>query len=174
MDKSTHTLLETGSWGDDISWELYTTSILPPVELCSAVMAVAISNDKIVLTRSERGWGMLGGHIESGENFEDALRREALEEGGFIIDTYRLFAIRKIISRRPIPHQQEGRTYPHPISYLPYYWATTKYDLKPPTGEEIIESCSFNIQQIPSLSTRDQATIEAGWTAYNNQHHPNN
>jgi 8-oxo-dGTP pyrophosphatase MutT (NUDIX family) len=132
-------------------------------------MSVAIRNGKIVLTRSARGWGMLGGHIEAGETLEDTLRREALEEGGFTIDTYRLFAVRKIISRRPIPHQQEGRTYPHPVGYLPYYWATTKHDLMPPTGEEIIESSSFTIQEIPSLNTRDQATIKAGWTAYTTQ-----
>ncbi|MDN5274338.1 MAG: hypothetical protein JWP06_239 [Candidatus Saccharibacteria bacterium] len=169
MNKSTHTLLETGSWNNDISWELYTTSVLPPIELCSAVMSVAIYDNKIVLARSERGWGMLGGHIEANETLEDALRREALEEGGFIIDTYRLFAVRKIISRRPIPHQQEGRTYPHPIGYLPYYWATTKDGLMLPTGEEIIESNSFDMREIPSLKTRDLATIEAGWAAYTSQ-----
>jgi 8-oxo-dGTP pyrophosphatase MutT (NUDIX family) len=172
MDKSTHTLFDAGSWSDDITWELYTTSVLPPIELCSAVMCVAISDGKVVLTRSERGWGMLGGHIEAGETLEDALRREALEEGGFTIDTHRLFAVRKITSRRPIPHQQEGRTYPHPIGYLPYYWATTNHDLKHPTGEEIIESSSFDIAEVPLLRTRDQIVIDAGWTAYNTQRQP--
>jgi len=166
MNKSTHTLLATGAWSEDITWELYATSVLPPVELCSAVMCVAIRNDSIILTRSERGWGMLGGHIENDETLDEALYREALEEGGFVIDSHHLFAVRKITSTRPIPHQQEGKTYPHPIGYLPYYVATTKQELQSPTGDEIIESNGFAIHEIDLLKTRDQPTIEAGWKAY--------
>src|SRR4051812_39205741 len=112
----------TGSWGENVSWELYETSILPPLELCTAVMCVAVTGKKIVLACSERGWGMLGGHIEHGETLEAALRREALEEGGFAIERYGLFAVRKITAKvegdgRP------GMTYPFPTSYMTYYWA---------------------------------------------------
>jgi 8-oxo-dGTP pyrophosphatase MutT (NUDIX family) len=167
MDSSTHTLIERGSWSDDIAWELYATSVLPPAELCSAVMCVAFSDDKVVLARSERGWGMLGGHLEDNETLEDALYREAMEEGGFAIDSYELFAVRKIISRRPIPHQQPGKTYPFPVSYLPYYVATTRSAIIAPSGEEIIESASFTLDDLPSLKTRDLKTIEAGWNHRN-------
>lgn len=163
MDKSTHTLLDIGSWSNDVSWELYATSVLPPADLCSAVMCVAIRDNKVILARSERGWGMLGGHIEGDETFEETLYREALEEGGFIIDSHTLFAVRKIISRRPIPHQQEGRTYPYPVSYIPYYVAVTDKELLKPTGEEILENGSFILNDLPALKTRDQRTIEAGW-----------
>jgi 8-oxo-dGTP pyrophosphatase MutT (NUDIX family) len=166
MNDAAHTLVATGSWNEDTTWELYLTSVMPPIELCSAVMCVAVANDKIVLTRSQRGWGMLGGHIEADETPEEALRREALEEGGFTIDSYQLFAVRKIISRRPMPHQQKGKTYPYPVGYLPYYCATTTQKLQPPTGEEIIESSNFALHEIVALNSHDLLTIEEGWKAF--------
>lgn len=109
---------------------------------------------------------MLGGHIEDGESHEAALMREALEEGGFIIDRYRLFAVRKIASTRPMPHQQTGKTYPFPTSYMLYYWATTTADLSSFTGHEIFESACFTIDDIANLQTTDGTVIQEGWQAY--------
>lgn len=106
MNKDNHIIV--GKWGDDIQWELYATLALPPAELCTAVMCVAISDNKVVLACSERGWGMLGGHIEDGESLESALYREALEEGGFIIEEYRLFAVRKITATKSAPSSRKG------------------------------------------------------------------
>jgi 8-oxo-dGTP diphosphatase len=94
-------LIEVGSWSENTSWELYKSPSLPSSTLCTAVMCVAIKDGKVVLARSQRGWGMLGGHIEDGETLEEALRREALEEGGFVIERYSPFAVRKISSLTP-------------------------------------------------------------------------
>ncbi|HSX01742.1 MAG TPA: NUDIX hydrolase [Candidatus Saccharimonadia bacterium] len=160
-------LIITGNWGENVSWELYEASGLPPAELCTAVMCVAIANEKIVLACSERGWGMLGGHIEDGETLDAALRREALEEGGFIIRQHKLFAVRKITAKIQAS-QRPGKSYPFPVSYMTYYWATTDESLQKPTGEEIIESGSFSIEEIGELRTPDQPVIEAGWKAYSN------
>ncbi|MDB5178294.1 MAG: hypothetical protein JWN01_237 [Patescibacteria group bacterium] len=162
---TSRTTIKTGDWGKNVTWELYTASTPPPTELCTAVMCVAITRDKIRLARSQRGWGMLGGHIEEGETPEDALRREALEEGGFTIDSYQLFAIREITHLTPAPHPQAGKTYPFPVSYMAYYWATTDQALALHYGEEIIESASFTISEIPMLQTPDQPVIKAGWLA---------
>jgi len=160
-----NTLIATGDWGKNISWELYETSELPPAELCTAVMCVAIADGKIVLACSERGWGMLGGHIEDGETLDAALRREALEEGGFTIKNYALFAVRKITATVQTS-QRPGKKYPFPVSYMAYYWATTDQPLRPPTGEEILESASFTLNEISRLTTPDQPVIETGWRAY--------
>jgi NADH pyrophosphatase NudC (nudix superfamily) len=158
-------LIATGNWGENVTWELYDASDFPPVELCTAVMCVAITDGKIVLACSERGWGMLGGHIEDGETLDMALHREALEEGGFIIQQYELFAVRRITAKVQ-SSQRPGKSYPFPVSYMTYYWATTDGPLQKPTGEEIIESGSFGIDEIGELKTPDQPVIEIGWNAY--------
>lgn len=80
---------------ENTSWEFHISQDMPPRELCSAVFCVAMYQDKIVLTRNHRGWEFLGGHIEKGETVEGALRREAMEEGGFKIDRCELFGHRK-------------------------------------------------------------------------------
>ncbi len=159
------TIIATGEWGKNISWKLCQTSTPPSAELCTAVMCVAIADEKIVLACSERGWGMLGGHIEEGESLDDALRREAVEEGGFIIDQHKLFAVRKITAKIPEP-ARSGKNYPFPTSYIAYYWATTSRPLQAPTGEEILESGSFRRDEVGRLHTPDQPAIEAGWEAY--------
>ncbi len=157
--------IATGQWGENISWELRETSVLPPIELCTAVMCVAIFEEKVVLARSERGWGMLGGHIEKGETLRAALHREALEEGGFAIAYHQPFAVRTITAKTPMPARR-GQTYPFPTSYMVYYWATTNRPLETPTGEEILESGSFGLDAVRALETPDQAVIEAGWRVY--------
>jgi 8-oxo-dGTP pyrophosphatase MutT (NUDIX family) len=166
MTNADEGLIQTGSWSEDVAWELYETTDLPPMELCTAVMCVAIADGKTVLTRNERGWGLLGGHIEDGESLEDALRREAREEGGFIIDQCGVFAVKKILSKVAIPHQRPGEHYPFPVSYMTYYWATTKEPLDVPTGEEIIECGSFSAAEIDLLGTSDRLILEAGWRAF--------
>jgi 8-oxo-dGTP pyrophosphatase MutT (NUDIX family) len=163
------TLLGTGNWSDNLHWELYQTTQLPPAELCTAVMCVAIADGKIVLARSTRGWGMLGGHIEDGETLEDALRREALEEGGFTIGHTRLFAVRKITAQKPAPHQQAGKSYPFPTSYIAYYWATTDTPLHVVTGSEILESRSVTLAEVHTLDTPDEPVIVAGWNAHQSE-----
>lgn len=165
MTKMVDSLIASGIWGENISWELQRASNLPPAELCTAVMCVAIAENKIVLARSERGWGMLGGHIEDGESLDDALFREAREEGGFNIDRYKPFAVRKITAKTPVPNRT-GTSYPFPTSYIVYYWATTTDPIMNPTGEEIIESGSFTLSDIDALNTPDKPIIEAGWRKY--------
>lgn len=158
-------MIETGTWGAALSWEFYRSFTPPPIELCTAVMCVAIVHGKIVLTRSKRGWGVLGGHIEQDESLEQALRREALEEGGFVIDTYVQFAVRKIIASAPVTARQEY-SYPYPISYIAYYWATTSQPLLRPTGDEVVESARFSIDEIAAMDTGDHTVIREGWQAY--------
>jgi len=166
MTNADKKLIETGNWGENVTWKLYETTALPPAELCTAVMCVAVCDGKIVLACSERGWGLLGGHIEDDESLESALHREAKEEGGYAIDQFQLFAVRQMTSTTEVPHQRSGKNYPFPTSYMAYYWATTSQPLETPTGEEIIESGSFGVDELAALGTPDRLVIEAGWRVF--------
>lgn len=70
------------------------------------------------------------------------------------------------ISTDPGMVRRPGKSYPFPISYMTYYWATTDQPLQAPTGEEILESGGFSIGELDALNTPDQPVIEAGWKAY--------
>jgi len=54
---------------------------LPPQELVTAAFCLAITEgEEIILARSKRGWGMLGGHAKDGESIEDALTIKSLTD----------------------------------------------------------------------------------------------
>lgn len=153
----------SGSWDDNQSWELYRDDKKPEASLCTAVYCLAIipSSKQVVLTRNQRGWEMLGGHIESGETIEEALRRECLEEGGFTPESYQLFGYRKITAKKPVPHNQRGNNfYPFPHGYIPHFISISSLPLKEPTGMEIIERKAFSFDELPALDMEQTNIIK--------------
>jgi 8-oxo-dGTP pyrophosphatase MutT (NUDIX family) len=169
-DASANKIL-TGEWSEDIKWEFYISEHVPTLELCSAVACIAIlklqgEDDKLVLTRNYRGWEMLGGHIEEGEDVETAMRREAYEEGGFEPATIIPFGYRKILATKPVPHDQREGYYPFPVSYVPHSIAISNSALMSPKGEEVFEAKAFSFDKIKSLTLRSESVILAGIQAY--------
>jgi 8-oxo-dGTP pyrophosphatase MutT (NUDIX family) len=166
FDKQTKIL--EGSWNENTSWEFYLSPKSPPRELCTAIACLAIlkSTDSIVLTRNQRGWEMLGGHIEEGESLEETVIREAREEGGFIPDSCTLFGYRKVIAKEPTPHDQQEGHYPYPLSYIPHFIAVTSSELEDPTGEEIFERAAFAPEEIETLGISALEIVRAGFKIY--------
>lgn len=140
-----------GSWDEITSWEFFLDSIVPPTMLCTAVMCIAFTPDlsQVVLTRNQRGWDFVGGHIEENESLENTLLRESLEEGGFTPVDHKLFGYHKLTSTEPVPHNQRDGFYPHPHAYMPFFVATVNTPLAAPTGEEIFESRLFTVDELP-------------------------
>ena len=165
--------IDSGAWGDKISWELYPANDLkdvPALELCTAVFCLAITEDeKILLMRAARGWSILGGHIEEGESIPDTLMRESLEEGGFYPENPQVFAYRKILSTEPIPHQNPDKFYPHPVGYNVFYWATTNRPLVLPTGTDVLESKVYSLEEAVAVHPSARSIIEFGYAAYLNR-----
>jgi len=65
----------------------YLSTESPPVDLVSSVRAIVLKGDHVLVIRNLEGAHILpGGRVEKGETFEDALRRELLEEAGVEID----------------------------------------------------------------------------------------
>lgn len=156
-----------GKWNDNLSWEFYLADKLPSKALCTAVYCLAImwDTDQVVLTRIKRGWEMLGGHIEPEETLEDALVREAMEEGGFVPQFTSLYGYMKVTAKNPHTNDHHGGTYP-PIAYIPYFLAVTRKPVETPTGEEIIESQSFDINYVANLNSAHEQMIQIGFDRY--------
>jgi ADP-ribose pyrophosphatase YjhB (NUDIX family) len=153
-----------GAWGLDTTWEFVLSQELPSPKLCTAVACVAITNidtQEIALTRNmhsqdpaRRGmWELPAGHIDpldpnephgKRETLRQALDREAREESGFIVKKAALFGYRRIENAQPSPYPA--------LSYLPYYWATTKQALIKPTDPGQPKERSFPIETIRNFA----------------------
>lgn len=150
----------SGKWDDNTSWEFYVSKKMPPKDLCTAVFCIASYKGKIILTRNHRGWEILGGHIEKGETVKEALRREAWEEGGVVVDKCKLIGFRKIISKKKV---ESGRDfeYPFPVSYIPHFIVLSQSEPKECTAEECFERGLFTIEEIKKMNLKDYPMIEA-------------
>jgi len=157
-------LVLKGRWGVDIAWEFFLSRTMPPEDLCTAIACVAIADDddNVILARNNRGWEILGGHIEEGEDVVQALQREALEEGGFVVNGYQLFGHRKVTALRKVPHDQREGHYPFPVSYIPHFVAVTDHKLLEPTGTDAFESGTFSHQEIKDLGVSTLEIIQFG------------
>jgi 8-oxo-dGTP pyrophosphatase MutT (NUDIX family) len=157
-----------GNWGETTRWELFITDELPPRELCSAVYCIPIEDDgKIWLMCDEdRGWGVIGGHIEPRETIEQTLLREAEgENGGNPVDP-QMFAAMRITASEPMPHQDEGREYPFPISYQVYFHSGISGDAGNPKESDSLASRAFTLEEIEQLGISDFPIIKLAYEAY--------
>lgn len=68
-------------------FEFVPSENLPDGLPVSASLTFAFVGQDIVLVQKENGyWDIVGGKLESGETWADALKREALEEAGIVVD----------------------------------------------------------------------------------------
>jgi len=68
-------------------------------ELFEVRVADFIFNNKgemLLLKNSKGTWGILGGHLEKGEQIRDAVHREAMEEASIEIEIIRQFGMRSL------------------------------------------------------------------------------
>ncbi len=151
----------SGKWTKHINWEFYLSNYLPNRKLCTAVFGILEHQNKIILTKTQRGWELPGGHIEQNETIEEALKREILEEAGVYVDGYQLVGYRKIIASKPIKNKN-GENYPFPVSYIPYYKVFTKHKIELPQGDknEVLDSREYTFQEIKKLKINATAIIE--------------
>lgn len=84
---------------------------LDPTIKITQVSAYCLFNGKLVLVRNKRGWGIPGGHPESGETVEQTLARELNEEADIKENQYTAKLIGWMKAEDPNNQGAEGKEY---------------------------------------------------------------
>ena len=151
------------TWGDNrflLTTEL--TDVSPPLASCSTVHCLGFDADgRFLLARHvERDWTIPGGHRETEESAEDALRRECYEEAAAVIDDPRLFATERVELLEGTPDPR----YPQPSFQLFFVARVTRLDVLTP-NEECVESRLFSVdeaRELPGWMDHNQPLFDAG------------
>lgn len=166
--------LLSGTWPGGAKWEFYLSDRLPDATVpcttaaCVALRSLHIENpdaSEVVVTYNPAGrgtnspgsWEMPGGHLDPLdptdphspiESPEQAVRREAREEAGFVVAKLALFGYRQI-------QNPPGSRHPE-LSYAPFYCATTEQPLGVPTDPESpLAYGTFRVDMLRRLAGQD-------------------
>lgn len=141
-------VLTEATWEDSAPWKFIVSKEKPDSNLCTAAFCVTSHHGALLLIQNrKRGWEIPGGHIDEGEETEQALIREVMEETGAVIENPQMFGYKIVLPVSPIPHRdKKGSYYPFPHSFVPYYFAEASeiLDLKLAPDVIGIKSVKFN------------------------------
>ena len=122
-------------------------------KLSPAVIVLVTKGNKILLQRNThyklRNWTLVAGFVDAGENFEDAVRREVMEEASIEVNDLRYFG---------------SQTWPFPSNIMVGFQAEYASGELTPDGKEVVESGWFdrnNLPEIPHKGSIARAMIDA-------------
>ena len=155
----------TAKWGGGIELEVtgYLCSEAPPSELVSSVRAIVFDEDRVLVMTNLDGTHIVpGGRVEQGESFEEALRRELLEEAGVEV---RVIAQIGVVHLRHTTPKPKNHPFPYPDFLWPIYAASVvgqRLDARVDDDYEIA-SQFLTLQEVRSLGLEDheKAFLEA-------------
>ena len=96
-----------------------------------------------------RNWTLVAGFVDAGENFEDAVRREVMEEASIEVRDLRYFG---------------SQTWPFPSNIMVGFRAEYASGVLTADGEEVVESGWFdkaNLPEIPLKGSIARAMVDA-------------
>lgn len=109
-------------------------------KLSPAVIVLVTKGNKILLQRNThyklRNWTLVAGFVDAGENFEDAVRREVMEESSIEVKDLRYFG---------------SQTWPFPSNIMIGFRAEYASGELAPDGEEVVESSWFDRDNLPEI-----------------------
>lgn len=109
-------------------------------KLSPAVIVLVTKGDKILLQRNThyklRNWTLVAGFVDVGENFEDAVRREIMEEASINVKDIRYFG---------------SQNWPFPSNIMVAFRAEYDSGELRPDGDEVVESGWFDKDHLPEI-----------------------
>ncbi len=109
-------------------------------KICPAVIVLVKKGDKILLQCNShyglKNWTLVAGFVDPGETFEDAVKRETLEEASIKVKNIRYFG---------------SQSWPFPSTIMVGFMAEYESGELTPDGEEVIESGWFSKEELPEI-----------------------
>jgi len=109
-------------------------------KLSPAVIALVTKGDRVLLQRNSHyrsaHWSLVAGFVDAGENLEEAVRREILEEANIEVKDVRYVS---------------SQTWPFPSNIMIGFRAEYASGELRPDGEEVIESGWFRRGELPEI-----------------------
>ena len=108
----------TAMWGDDIHLDIacYLGTEQQPLQYVSSVRAIVFRDEEVLVVRGPNGYHVMpGGQMEKGEEYEETLQREILEETGWTLGKLSLMGFMHFHHLTPEPTD-----YPYP--YPDFLW----------------------------------------------------
>lgn len=120
----------------------------PPTSLVTACMVFAFDKqDRLILARPKRGWGLPGGHREKGETPKTCAVREVDEETNIVIKNLRLIGRNKIKNN---PNSTYNTWHYPSITYMLFYLAEIAHIKDYHPQFEVTERAFVTVENLPN------------------------
>lgn len=138
--------------------EFIVTYKLAPFDLTKTAFVIPFVDEKrVILAHNQRrGLEIPGGHIDPGEDFFQAAKRECLEETGYGITDIVPLGYLKMTSGGDVPNDWG---YPHPISYQQFFAGVISSRHPFESNDECREPSMLKIDNLGPLNDEQRMLI---------------